>query len=45
LQSDFYGNISRPFKVITKKPIEPSAAETKANPRARSAKMRIAEKV
>ena len=45
LQSDFYGNISRPFKVITKKPIEPSAEETKANPRSRSAKLRVAEKV
>lgn len=45
LQSDFYGNINRPFKVLTKKPIEPSDAEVKANPRARSAKLRIAEKI
>jgi 16S rRNA (cytosine1402-N4)-methyltransferase len=45
LQTDFYGNITRPFKVITKKPIEPSDAEIKANPRARSAKLRIAEKI
>jgi 16S rRNA (cytosine1402-N4)-methyltransferase len=45
LQTDFYGNITRPFKVITKKPIEPSDAETKANPRSRSAKLRIAEKI
>ncbi len=45
LQSDFYGNINRPFKVITKKPIEPSPAEVNANPRARSAKLRIAEKL
>lgn len=44
LNSDFYGNITRPFKVITKKPIEPSAEEVKNNPRARSAKLRIAEK-
>ena len=44
LVSDFYGNITRPFKVITKKPIEPSAQEVKNNPRARSAKLRIAEK-
>jgi 16S rRNA (cytosine1402-N4)-methyltransferase len=45
LQTDFYGNITRPFKVITKKPIEPSNAEIKENPRARSAKLRIAEKI
>jgi len=33
------------LKVITKKPIEPSDEEMKRNPRARSAKLRIAEKV
>ena len=33
------------LKVITKKPILPSDKEMKANPRARSAKLRIAEKV
>jgi 16S rRNA (cytosine1402-N4)-methyltransferase len=44
LQTDFYGNINRPFTIVTKKPIEPSAAEVKDNPRARSAKLRIAIK-
>jgi len=33
------------LKVITKKPIEPSEEEMKRNPRARSAKLRVAEKV
>jgi 16S rRNA (cytosine1402-N4)-methyltransferase len=33
------------LKVITKKPIEPTEEEMKRNPRARSAKLRIAEKV
>ena len=33
------------LKVITKKPIEPSEKEMKQNPRARSAKLRIVEKV
>jgi 16S rRNA (cytosine1402-N4)-methyltransferase len=45
LATDFYGNITRPFKVITKKPIEPTAEETRVNPRSRSAKLRIAEKI
>jgi 16S rRNA (cytosine1402-N4)-methyltransferase len=33
------------LNVITKKPVLPSENETKENPRARSAKLRIAEKV
>ena len=33
------------LKVITKKPIEATEEETKRNPRARSAKLRVAEKV
>jgi 16S rRNA (cytosine1402-N4)-methyltransferase len=44
-ESDFYGNITRPFKVLTKKPIEASDAEVKANSRSRSAKLRVAEKL
>ena len=41
---DEYGNIERPFHVITKKPILPDIKEIQANPRARSAKLRIVEK-
>lgn len=33
-----------PLKVITKKPVTPSAEELKLNPRSRSSKMRVAEK-
>jgi len=33
------------FKVITKKPITPGEAEVKQNPRSRSAKLRVAEKL
>jgi len=44
-QKDDFGNIYRPFNLITKKPLEASAAEIKMNSRARSAKMRIAEKI
>lgn len=43
---DLYGNISKnELKVITKKPIVPSAEELKINPRSRSSKLRIAEKI
>ncbi len=41
---DFYGNIEKKFKLITKKPIEASAQEQKQNSRSRSAKLRVAEK-
>jgi len=44
LDKDFYGNITRPWELITKKPIEPSEAELKVNNRARSSKLRIAKK-
>ena len=43
-QKDFYGNITRPFELVTKKPIEPTDEEIKQNPRARSSKLRVGEK-
>lgn len=42
---DFFGKKSMPFKVITKKPIVPGEEEISRNKRARSAKLRIAEKI
>ena len=44
VEKDFYGNQLTPFKQITKKPIVPSAEENEINSRARSAKLRVAEK-
>ena len=41
---DFYGNIARPFELITRKPITPSEEEIEKNSRSRSAKLRVAEK-
>ena len=41
---DFYGNTVRPWKPVNKKPVIPDADEISRNPRARSAKMRIAER-
>lgn len=43
LEKDFYGNIHRPFDLLTKKPIEASKEELKNNPRARSAKLRAGQ--
>jgi 16S rRNA (cytosine1402-N4)-methyltransferase len=45
LEKDFYGNkMDVPFKAINKKPIMASEDELARNPRARSAKLRIAER-
>lgn len=44
-EKDFYGNMIRPLKPVTRKPVEAVAEEVKENNRARSAKLRIAEKV
>jgi len=42
---DFYGRITRPYRIVTKKPLEADAAEISANPRARSAKLRVGERL
>lgn len=44
VEKDFYGNQLAPFKAITRKAIIPSEEEVLENSRARSAKLRIAEK-
>ncbi len=44
VDKDFYGNEIKPLQPITRKPTEASAEEIERNPRARSAKLRIAEK-
>ena len=44
IEKDFYGNILTPFKVI-EKGLTASAEEVERNPRARSAKLRVAEKL
>ncbi|MEW6469796.1 MAG: 16S rRNA (cytosine(1402)-N(4))-methyltransferase RsmH [Bacteroidota bacterium] len=43
-EKDFFGNRLAPFREITRKPIVPDERETERNNRARSAKLRIAEK-
>ncbi len=44
-QKDIYGNVNVPFKAINRKVITPEPEEIKKNNRARSAKLRIAEKL
>lgn len=45
IEQDFYGRIKSPFKLINNKVIVPSDEEIIQNPRSRSAKLRIAEKL
>ena len=45
VEKDFFGNEIKPFEAVTRKPIEASEDEIKENSRARSAKLRIAEKI
>lgn len=44
LQKDFFGNIDRPFELLTRKALEPTADEITENNRARSAKLRAGVK-
>ena len=45
IEKDFFGNSTSQLKVITRKAVAPSAEEIERNPRSRSAKLRIAEKL
>lgn len=44
-QQDFYGRVETPYRLVTNKVIVPSQEEQERNPRSRSAKLRIAERV
>ena len=45
IKQDFFGRIEAPFRLINNKVIVPSDEEQQQNPRSRSAKLRIAEKI
>ena len=44
IEKDFFGNVLKPFDEVTRKPVSPSEEEIAMNSRARSAKLRIAER-
>jgi 16S rRNA (cytosine1402-N4)-methyltransferase len=44
-KQDFYGNTETPFRIITRKGITPGEEEISLNRRARSARLRVAEKI
>ena len=43
-EKDFFGNLLTPYILITRKPMVPTDEEIEGNSRARSAKLRIAER-
>jgi 16S rRNA (cytosine1402-N4)-methyltransferase len=45
VEKDFFGNEIKPFNAVNRKPIEASEEEVENNSRARSAKLRVAEKI
>lgn len=44
-EKDFYGRVNTPYRLVNRQVIVPSNEEMKRNPRSRSAKLRIAEKL
>jgi 16S rRNA (cytosine1402-N4)-methyltransferase len=45
VEKDFYGNVKAPLRMVIRKAVTPSEEENEMNSRARSAKLRIAEKI
>lgn len=45
VDKDFFGRINAPMRVLTSRPITPDAEEVERNPRSRSAKLRVAERL
>ena len=45
MKQDFFGHTEAPFRAVSNKVIVPSDDEQQRNPRSRSAKLRVAERI
>ena len=45
IEKDFFGRVATTWRLVNGKPIVPDEAEVERNPRSRSAKLRVAEKI
>ncbi len=45
VEKDFFGRVTTPFELVTRKAVTPTAEEVERNPRSRSAKLRAATKL
>jgi 16S rRNA (cytosine1402-N4)-methyltransferase len=45
IEQDFFGRVNAPFRLVGNKVVVPSEDEQQRNPRSRSAKLRVAEKI
>lgn len=45
VEKDFFGRASTPWRLVTRQPLSPSPEEIERNPRSRSARLRVAEKL
>ena len=45
VEKDFFGTVSSPLEAVSRKAIVPTDEEVERNPRARSAKLRVAQKL
>ena len=45
VEQDFYGRVQTPYRLVNSKVIVATEEEVNRNPRSRSAKLRIAEKI
>ena len=45
VEKDFYGNVASPYRLVNRQVVVPDEQEQNDNPRSRSAKLRVAERL